>query len=49
MGEFQSSLLAKLEYLDYKEVSPSRDSEIIKVIALPIAADYERNKKRNFG
>jgi len=49
VGEFQSSLLAKLKYLSYKGVLPSRDSETIEVIALPIAADYERNEKRNFG
>ena len=48
MGEFQSSLLAKLKLLNYKEVSPSRDSETIEVIALPIAADYERNEKKKF-
>jgi hypothetical protein len=35
--------------LNYKEVSPPRDSETIEVIAFPIAADYERTEKRNSG
>ena len=35
--------------MNYKEVSPSRDSETIKNIELPIAADYEHKEKRNSG
>ena len=35
--------------MNYKEVSPSRDGKTIGIIELPIAADYERNEKRNPG